>query len=68
MEKFSYLGDRTRARGCVDDIVFTRYRNEWVELKDSFPLLSSRGFPLRSKSKFYSVCTHIVMLLSARLG
>lgn len=62
VDKFCYLGEMISAFGGAEEAVIARIRSGWKKFRDLLPVLTCRGFSLRSKGRVYQACVRSVML------
>ena len=60
--EFCYLGDMISVAGGVEECVIARTRSGWKRFRDLLPILTCRGFSLRSKGRVYQEFFRSVML------
>ena len=62
VDKFCYLGDMISAEGGAEESIVTRIRCGWKKFRELLPLLTTKGFSLRSKGAFYQACIRSVII------
>ena len=62
VDKFCYLGDMISAEGGAEESIATRIRCGWKKFRELLPLLTTKGFSLRSKGAFYQACIRSVIV------
>ena len=65
VEMFCYLGDMFSSYGGVEEAVVARVRSGWKKFRELLPVLTTRGFSLRSKGRMYQACVRSVMLYAS---
>ena len=62
VDKFCYLGDMISAGGGAGESLVSRIRSGWKKFRELLPLLTSRGFSLRTKGHVFEACVRSVVL------
>lgn len=62
MPTFCYLGDAIGQAGGCTEAVTARIRSAWKKFRDLLPVLTNRGFSLRSRGHTYQACVRSVLL------
>ena len=65
VEMFCYLGDMLSSYGGVEEAVVARVRSGWKKFRELLPVLTTRGFSLRSKGRMYQACVRSIMLYAS---
>ncbi len=65
VEMFCYLGDMLSLYGGVEEAVVARVRCGWKKFWELVPVLTTRGFSLRSKGRVYQACVRSIMLYAS---
>ena len=65
VSSFCYLGDFVGQHGGCFDATTARIRSAWKKLRDLSPILTCRGFSLKSRGYAYNACVCSVLLYAS---